>query len=943
MHISHLRVNHLENPIGYDFSELNISYLVKEASGIKQEAAQIQIALDESFSSCVYDTGMTKQVNNYYNPIKIDLKPRTRYYYKVLVLSNKKELAESEIAFFETGKMKEEWRADFISPQLTNTIHPILTKRFEAKKGVTKARFYGLGLGIYELYLNGKKVSNEYLLPGLHAYDSWLQYQTFELEVIEGENFLEVMLGDGWYKGAYGLKSSLPRYGAEYAFICEIYLTYGKDEVLIQSDESFQVRKSKVLFDSIYDGEIFDDTIDETKAYPVKILDMDKQKLSDRLSPQIIIHERIKPIEVITTPKGETVLDFGQNMVGWVECNVSEPYGTKIILKYGEILQDQNFYQENLRTAKCEYTYIANGTPQTIRPHFTFYGFRFVKVEGFTKQINANDFTAMVIHSEMEETGTITTSNSLVNQLLSNVRWGQKGNFLDIPTDCPQRDERMGWTGDAQIFADTASYLMDTYAFYRKFMKDLGLEQVRLKGSVPYVVPMSAYELHGATTWGDAATVIPWVSYLHTNDVTILKQQYESMRGWVEYMRREDEKSGNKRLWLTGKHFGDWLALDGKVDGGVYGSTDKYFIASAFYYYSTSILAKTAKIINRLDDFLQYDKLAEEIKDAFIKEYFTPYGRLSVDTQTAYALVIFMDLYQVEWKDRLRDDFKEKMKENNFKLNTGFVGTPYLCLALSKCGLHEIAYDLLVNEEYPGWLYEVKMGATTIWERWNSVLPNGKISGTGMNSLNHYAYGSIVSWVYQYVVGITTTQEGAGFKKAIIAPNPSYHLERVDCKLMTAAGEYRVKWNLNTDHSFLLQVEIPFDAMAAVVLPRANTAKVSMYKGIAGEEKQSENIYSQYEWRVQEENLCVWLPAGSYHFSYVPNKSYRYRWSLSSNFNLLMQDEKAKEIILTYFPRAKRGIPFQGEASILEEILQSPFSEITNENIQRIKEELEQL
>ena len=310
MHISHLRVNHLENPIGYDFSELNISYLVKEASGIKQEAAQIQVALDESFSSCVYDTGMTKQVNNYYNPIKIDLKPRTRYYYKVLVLSNKKELAESEIAFFETGKMKEEWRADFISPQLTNTIHPILTKRFEAKKGVTKARFYGLGLGIYELYLNGKKVSNEYLLPGLHAYDSWLQYQTFELEVIEGENFLEVMLGDGWYKGAYGLKSSLPRYGAEYAFICEIYLTYGKDEVLIQSDESFQVRKSKVLFDSIYDGEVFDDTIDETKAYPVKILDMDKQKLSDRLSPKIIIHERIKPIEVITSTKGRNGTGF---------------------------------------------------------------------------------------------------------------------------------------------------------------------------------------------------------------------------------------------------------------------------------------------------------------------------------------------------------------------------------------------------------------------------------------------------------------------------------------------------------------------------------------------------------------------------------------------------------------------------------------------------------
>lgn len=951
MQVNHLKVNHLENPIGFELKDLTISYLVTGGKGEEQKASQIQIALDEKFQEIVYDTGMIEGMPNCSVPILMELQPRTRYFYQVKVQDNLGEEGTSAVAFFETGKMKEGWSADFITPKSVELGHPILVKSFAAKAGLQKARFYGLGLGIYELYLNGNKVSDEYLLPGLHVYDRWLQYQTFELNVVEGINTVEIMLGDGWYKGAYGLKSQLPRYGDRYAFIGEIYLTYDGEEERIISDASWVAKTGKVTFDSIYDGEKRDDTLSTEKIYPVEKIDLDKNLLVERLSPRILVHEKLKPIEIIKTPKGETVLDFGQNLVGWVEFRVREKAGARMHLQYGEILQEGNFYRDNLRTAKCEYAYISDGNEKLVRPYFTFYGFRYIKVEGNIGDINPEDYTAWVIHSEMEVLGQITTSNPLVNRLFENVKWGQKGNFLDIPTDCPQRDERMGWTGDAQIFADTATYNMDTYAFYKKFMKDLRLEQAKLGGSVPYVVPMSAYELHGATTWGDAATVIPWVSYVHTGDISILVEQFDSMKDWVEYIKRADDSSGAKKLWTTGRHFGDWLALDGKVDGGVYGSTDKYFIASAFYYYSAMIVSKAAKILGKEDDCLYYEKLAGEVKNAFIEEYFTLQGRLSVDTQTAYAIVIYMDLYKKEWEERLTKDFNAKMKENNFKLNTGFVGTPYLCLALSKCGLNELAYELLLNEEFPGWLYEVNMGATTIWERWNSVLPDGSISGTGMNSLNHYAYGSIAAWMYRYMVGIAPAEENPGFKKAIIAPNPSYRMKQATCSLKTSAGNYKVEWKLLEDNRFVLIVEVPFDAKAELKLPRACGVTVHMEKYPLSENKEisigeillgteGENVFNTFHWIEQAEHLVTTLSAGTYLFVYEPNQPYAHQLSLESNFNVLMANSQAKDIILKYFPRAERGIPFQGEATILEEILQSPFAEVEDENVRKIKEEL---
>lgn len=922
MKITKLRTNRMENPLGFQMDSARISYVVEESASKKQEAAQVIVATDEELTQIVYDSGRTNAIDSLCYELPVTLEPRTRYYWQVTVWGDAGDAVTSEVAWFETAKAADEvWQAKFITQTFAQDIHPIIFKDITASKEVKSARAYALGLGVYELYLNGSMVGDEYLLPGIHAYDSWLQYQTFELALKQGNNRLEAYLGDGWYKGAYGLKNKEPRHGDEFAFIAEIHIEYadGSREI-IGTDESWGARKGFVQFDSIYDGEVYDATADTTQIFPVKAADLTTDRLQARLSPKITIHERLKPIEIIHTPAGETILDMGQNMVGWLEFKTSAPKGTKIFMQFGEIMQDDCFYRDNLRTALCEYTYIADGTEAVGRAHYTHYGFRFVKIEGWVGALNAEDFTGCVIHSQMEETGSVETSDPMVNQLIQNVRWGMKGNFLDIPTDCPQRDERMGWTGDAQIFCDTACYYMDTYAFYTKFGKDLAYEQEKCGGSVPYVVPMSRYELGGATTWGDAATVIPWQTYLHFGDKTILKQQYDSMKAWVEYMHQEDEKTGGRRLWETGRHFGDWLALDGKVNGGVYGATDIFYIATAYYYYSTDILAKAAKVLGKDTDAAYYQKLAAEVKDAFQKEYFTANGRLSISTQTAYAIAVYMDLIPESGKARVQADFEAKLRENGYLLNTGFVGTPYLCQALSETGLNDLAYRLLLNRKYPSWLYEVEMGATTIWERWNSVNPDGKISGIDMNSLNHYAYGSIMAWVYRYIIGIRPVEDVPGFRKALIKPMPNYRIAHANAKLDTPCGTYKTGWELK-DGRLMISVTVPFGAQAQVILPDA--------EGVAVETTGCPFAGTTYT-----------LDAGTYTFSYVPNVPYEKYYSIESNLNELLQDEGLKAIIEETYPRALKGIPFQNEGTLLYETVHSPFGECSDEVAEELDRKL---
>ncbi len=926
MKINHLKVNHLVNPMGFDLWKPAISYVAEETEGKKQTKARVLVAKDEAFTELVYDSGEREDIVSTAYVLPITMEPETRYYWKVKVWADNGETAESDAAWFETAKGGE-WQANWITPSLPKDVQAVLFKNVEISKPVKKARMYMVGLGVYELYLNGEKQGDEVLLPGLCDFDTWIQYQTYEMELVQGTNNIEVVLGDGWYKGWYGLRKTSENYGDRLAAIAELHITYedGTKETVC-TDTSWKARRSKVVCSGIYPGEVFDMTLDTSEVFAAEMIDLDKKKLSPRLSPAITIHERLKPVEVIHTPAGETVLDMGQNMVGWLSFRCSAPEGTKLFFQFGEILQDDNFYNDNLRTAKAEFTYISDGKEREVRQHFTFYGFRFVKVVGWDGEPDLEDFRGLVIHSEMEELGSIETSDPLVNQLIHNAKWGQKGNFLDVPTDCPQRDERYGWTGDAQIFSGTACFNMDTYAFYTKFGKDVYAEQQKLDGSVPDVVPVANYQGDASTAWGDAATIIPWNVYLHYGDKGILSRQYDSMKAWVDYMRREDEKYGSKYLWQSGFHYADWLALDGNVEGGVYGATDPFLICSGYYYYSTNIVAKTAKILGKEEDAAYYASLAEKIYNAFVNEYFTPAGRLCVNTMTAHVVVLYMGLTPDFAYEKTCAGLLEILKKNKYHLNTGFVGTPYLCPVLSKNGMNDIAYRLLMEKGFPGWLYEVLMGATTVWERWNSVMPDGKISGTGMNSLNHYSYGSIVEWMYRNMLGIQPSEEAAGFKKFTVAPTPNYQIQWAKASLRSAAGMIRSEWAIE-GNKLHFTVTVPFDAEAVIVLPDAA----------------ADAIIAQTEWKdgilsvaQAGKDVEVRAAAGTYTFCYEPTTPCRKVYSINSPMEELMACEGTKKILDEEYFSIVKDFPFFDELYTLQELMNGPFTNVPYEQQEKI-------
>ncbi len=546
-------------------------------------------------------------------------------------------------------------------------------------------------------------------------------------------------------------------------------------------------------------------------------------------------------------------------MTGWLRFKTSAPVDTRIHLQFGEVLQAGSFFRDNLRTAKAEYTYIADGSDAVVEPYFTFYGFRYVKISGWVGDLDLDDFTGCVIYSRMDIIGEIETSNAQVNQLFKNALWGQKGNFLDIPTDCPQRDERLGWTGDAQIFSGTACFNMDAAAFFAKYGYDLGKEQSKTGGMVPHIVPMHNLERGGSSAWGDVATILPWTLYDFYGDVGILEQQFESMRAWVDYIQRIDEASGGKRLWTEGEHFGDWLSLDASDPASRKGGTPQDFIASAFYCYSARLVARAAAVLGKQAPADAYERLAAEIKAAIQREYFTATGRLAIPTQTGYALALFMDLVPDAHRQRVQADLIARLNEDNRHLRTGFVGTPYLCRVLSNIGANDLAYTLLLNEDYPSWLYAVNLGATTIWERWNSLNADGSISSTGMNSLNHYAYGSIVEWMYRDMCGLNPTadEDGiTGFRHAKIAPKPDKSLDWAKARYRSAAGVYESGWQFDETGQITLDVVIPFNASARVVLPDAQRDAVAL------------NGHPLRDGAQIGDSVALTLGAGSYRITY---------------------------------------------------------------------------
>ena len=845
MTISKLTCDYMTRPLGYDFDRPTLGWVTtSDAVNGVQTGYQIQVCRDGDFEHIEADTGMVDSSLSAGVRLEMPLQPRTRYTWRVRIRNGEGAVSDwSEPDWFETGKYDEPWAGKWIGgaegfAQLRGDL--------TVDRPVRSARIYACGVGLYALWLNGERVGDEYLAPGINAYDSWLQYQTYDVTHMlrPGENALGCRLGNGYYMGRVNWPEIRARfgdrwniYGDRQALIAELRIEYADGtRAVFATDESWRAVESPYLRAEIYDGEVYDarreidgwctpacDASGWDRAQPV---DIDMKLLTARKSLPVRLHERLKPISVLKTPAGETVLDFGQNLAGLLRFETDAPEGTELWFQFGEALdREGNFYRDNMRTALAELRYICDGRHRVYRPQFTFFGFRYVKVTGWPGEVDPAAFTSEALYSDMPETGYFECSDPRVNKLFENSLWSQKSNFVDNPTDCPQRDERLGWTGDAQVFCTTAAMHMNTDAFFRKYLYDLAIEQAKDE-YVPVVVPnilrQTGIWQMPITGWGDAATVIPWVLYKHYGDRAVLEAQYPSMKAWVDYMRRCDpEDSG----LYTRFSLGDWLAQDTKDPDNWFGLTPSDLISTAYYALSARIVAKTARLLGLEADARSYGELEQKVTEAFRREYVTPGGRVVSETQTAQAIALYFDLLTDEQKGVAAAHLAERLRIDHNRLTTGFLGTPCLCPALSENGLNEYAYALLLQTECPSWLYEVEMGATTTWERWNSVRPDGSFGPVGMNSLNHYAFGAVCEWLYRYVAGISPTESAPGFKHILLRPLPNSQLKHARATLETPYGTVCSGWEL-TDAGIELEFEIPFNATAEIFLPDAEGVSV---------------------------------------------------------------------------------------------------------------------
>ena len=871
--ISRLKTNRIVNPLGFELKTPKLSWVVSEAKGNTQKWAKIVVSKLADFSEILFDSGEDENADSRAYPLEFKLEPMTRYYWKVEVTDNEGDSAVSDVAWFETGKMDTPFEGKMITPDLPYDVTPYMRKTFTVDEEIKTARAYFTGLGIYELYINGKRVGDEYLTPGCDAYDKWLQYQTYDVTdyLVKGQNTVGAILGNGWAKGRFGFDGVQGNFetgfkGEPADNFTSVYLLLGdvtvNGKTVVCTDKTWQCTPSPVKFGSIYDGELYDSTAEvKDWASPegdynacwncVKLADTSNiGEITDRLSLPVKKMQEFKP-EIIITPKDEFVLDTKQEITGWMEIKVNQPKGTVLKLQYGEILQDDCFYNANLRTALAEHRFVCDGTDQVIRPIATFFGFRYVKVSGFVNEIKVEDCTAYAIYSDLETTGDIKCCNEKINRLFQNCIWSQRDNFVDVPTDCPQRDERMGWTGDAQAFSGTANFNMDCLAFYTKYGKDMWIDQQMFGGKVTHVTPLMTRSSYlgegdfngGAVGWADAATVVPWNAYLYSGDKTILENQFDSMKAWADWVYAVDEKTGSTRLWkeLT-MHFGDWLALDGPKSGfdpeSVIGGTNNTFLCSVYYYYSTTLVAKAAKVLGKDDIAEVYFKRADEILQAIRDEFITKGGRVATSTQTGNALSLHFGIATDEQREKIKDELVHLIHLADDHLKTGFLGTPVLCRALSDNGANDIAYKLFFNEDYPSWLYEVNMGATTVWERWNSINPDGHISGISMNSMNHYSYGAVIEWVYRNVCGINPREDDPGFKTIDLKPQPDDRLPSIMAWYDSPMGQYRS--GFHRDNGNLVYVfEIPFGAKANLKIETKGLAEMT----INGEKVEAKDGY----------------------------------------------------------------------------------------------------
>lgn len=662
-------------------------------------------------------------------------------------------------------------------------------------------------LGLYFAEINGRRVGDCYLTPGWTSYKKTLQVQEYDVTSLlrRGENTIAFTVGEGWYCGSLNGDRRSKIYGDKTAVCADLIFA----DRTISTDESWAARESFIRESGIYDGET-QDFIAPLKPLAVCEVPFDQSVLVGQICEPVREIERLAVKEVIITPNGETVYDFGQNIAGVVEIETPKDFDGTLTLQFAEILVNGNFYNENFRTAKATDIFTVKGA-KTMVPEFTFHGFRYMKLSG--GKLPKGNITAIVRHTDMKRTGHVRTNNARFNRLMENVVWGQRGNFVDIPTDCPQRDERVGWTGDINAFCRTAAYNYDVRAFLKKWLIDLRNDQSE-SGEIPFVAPDCIFEKHTDAMWCDAITMVPWTLYEMYGDEDFLKDNFEAMKKFVSARERTMQNG----LIVRGHEFGDWLALDRDpfTKDELTGRTDVYFLTNVFHVHSLKIVRDTAKRLGDTEAEGIYNEKYQTQLRRVREEYFTTTGRLVYDTVTAQTVALHFGIVPQEFRPSLAQALNENVKKHDYKMVTGFVGSPFVLFALADNGYFETAEKVLFQNEFPGWLYEVDMGATTVWERWNSLLPGGMPNPDGMNSYNHYAYGSVMEFVYRRIAGIEPT--AAGFAKIKIAPVPCKELNSFQAEYESVNGKIFSGYE-RQNGKITYRIEVPANVQTEIVLP----------------------------------------------------------------------------------------------------------------------------
>ncbi|MFF1883018.1 family 78 glycoside hydrolase catalytic domain [Pseudarthrobacter sp. NPDC058196] len=731
------------------------------------------------------------------------------------------------------------WLAAMISPEQDFDGAPLLRKEFtleEGHGGVVRATLRATAFGVYEAFINGSPVADDVLSPGWSSYEWRLRYRSYDVtSLVAPTSVLGVELGNGWYRGRLAWHGMANLYGSELGFYGQLDIEFADGHVQsVASDTSWQAGPSATTFNDLYDGQ----TIDARRSQKgwaepgyapgadwtgVRELAFDDGRLAEPVGPPVVRAGVVRPVDIFTSPSGKTLVDFGQNLVGWLRFTVRGEAGQAITIRHAEVLENGELGTRPLRSAKATDTFILSGGDDVFEPTKTFHGFRYAEITGWPGTLTADNVEAVVVHSDLERTGTFECSNELVNQLHRNIVWGLRGNFLDLPTDCPQRDERLGWTGDIAVFAPTAAYLYDVKGFLQDWLLDLAAEQKAANGLVPITVPDALKYCpqppefpapESSALWSEASVWVPWALWEAYGDISVLRNQYESM---ASHTRRVEGLLSPTGLWDSGFQFGDWLDPDAAPDQPWAAKADTGVVATACMYRTARLTAQAAGLLGKHDDEAYFEALAARVRSAFAEHYVAADGTIRSDCTTVYALAIAFDVLPTpELREFAGTRLAELVRDNDYRVSTGFAGTPFITHALTDTGHVDEAYRLLLEEGCPSWLYPVTMGATTVWERWDSMLPDGTINPGEMTSFNHYALGAVADWMHKAIGGIRPLEPG--YARVLIAPKPGEGISWAKTSLKTPHGEVRVEWTLDGG-AFRLEATVPAGVAADVVLP----------------------------------------------------------------------------------------------------------------------------